>query len=83
MAFGTAPIGTTTAAVDLLMTTYDLPFDSFLFYRPVPVSKTFLITSLVGVRKRAAKAVLLEAVCLLPRTVLWALVGLDIMLTTV
>lgn len=37
----------------------------------------------MGVRKRAAEAVLLEAVCLLPRTVLWALVGLDIMLATV
>jgi len=58
MAFGTAPIDkTTTAAVNILMTTYDLfrtanvPFDSFHFYRPVPVqillgsSKTFLITS--------------------------------------
>jgi hypothetical protein len=57
-AFGTAPIDkTSTASVDLLMTTFDLfrtadvPFDSFHFYRPVPVqillvsSKTPLITS--------------------------------------
>jgi len=37
----------------------------------------------VGVRKRATEALLLEAVCLLPRTVLWALIGLDIMLAAV